>query len=526
MSKVKSGTRSGACRRLMASSRALSAVGIGSAVLLFCSANVLGSRFFTRWDATQEQLYSLSPVTLETLAGLKDPIEVVVFMSRVDPLTSSVRYMLDAYRARSSQLSVRYADPDRDPVGFIALQRQYGIFEGKTDNGRLATEASIVVARGEKRWFVTTDDLVAYDDEGEAAKPKLEQALTEGIVNVLGRTKTQLCFTQGHQELAIGAGGPQGLSEFRGQLERNNYEVRAVDLAVGDPSAALKGCEVVFVVGPFAPFSTPALTALSDHLGAGGSALIALAPIVDEAGNLEDSGFEPLTARWGVHPQRSLVFEREESLSLPVGFGGEVFLATPQTHAVTQALITGSDVRMRVVLQLAQEILIDDTSSATALLRTSTKAITLSSFKALSGGEFVDAPKETERARVVGTALELHATAGKAHGPRVVLLGSVSPMWSSTWVEPSLIGTRRFVESATSWLAAQPSLVSVPEKASHPAGLFLTEDALSEIQRYVLLYVPITVLILGGLVLFRRRVEDPDNTPRTVSGADSKEDDA
>jgi hypothetical protein len=78
-----------------------------------------------------------------------------------------------------------------------------------------------------------------------------------------------------------------------------------------------------------------------------------------------------------------------------------------------------------------------------------------------------------------------------------------------------LIGTRRFVEGSASWLAAQPSLVSVPEKASHPAGLFLTEEALSEIQRYVLLYVPLTVLILGALVLLKRRVEDTERSVPT-----------
>jgi ABC-type uncharacterized transport system len=502
------------------SGRALNGVGIAAAVLLFSSVNVLGSRFFSRWDTTSEQLYSLSPVTLETLSALSEPLEVVVFMSRVDPLTSSVRYMLDAYRARSGQLSVRYADPDRDPVQFIALQRQYGIFEGKTENGRLATEASIVVARGEKRWFITTDDLVAFDDEGEQAKPKLEQALTEGIVNVQGQTKTRLCFTLGHGELAVTSGGPQGLSEFRGQLERNNYEVRTVDLAVGDPARVLQGCEVVFVVGPLAPFAGQEVTAIGDHVQQGASLLLALGPIVDESGNILASGFEGMTAPWGVHPERALVFERDDSLSLPVGFGGEVFLGTPEAHPTTKSLLVGDDVRLRVVFQLAQEIVLDDTTSATALFRTSDRAVALGSFKALSGGEFVDAPKQTERRRVVAAALELHATAGNAHGPRVVLLGSASPLWSSTWVEPSLIGTRRFVEGATSWLASQPSLVSVPEKASHPAGLFLTEDALGEIQRYVLLYVPLTVLALAGLVLFRRRADEPHADERDTERED------
>jgi hypothetical protein len=61
------------------------------------------------------------------------------------------------------------------------------------------------------------------------------------------------------------------------------------------------------------------------------------------------------------------------------------------------------------------------------------------------------------------------------------------------------------VESALSWLAAKPAIVSVPEKPSHPAGLSLTEESLTEVLRYVLLYMPGSALFLGALILLRRR---------------------
>jgi hypothetical protein len=497
----------------------MNGVGIAAAVVLFVSLNVLGARFFTRWDATREGLYTLSPPTIETLKSLKDPLEVVVFMSRRDPLTSSVGYMLDAYRTHTTQLDVTFVDPDRDPAHFIALQRKYGIFEGKTDNGRLATEASIVVVRGEKHWFITTDDMVALDDEQAATKPKLEQALTEGIAAVLGRQKVKVCLTQGHQELGAAAGGPQGIGELRALLDRNNYETRAVDLALGEPTAALNGCQLVLVVGPLAPFASEASAALAEHVADGGSLLLAVGPIVDDSGAISDPGLERLTAPWGVHLQRSLVFERDDTLSLPIGFGGEVFLATPLVHPTTQALMVGPDARLRVVFQLAGEVALDDASSAVGVLQSSKRAISVGSFKALANGEFVDAPGDAERKRFLAAAFERPVQNGQSRGARVVVMGSASPLWSSTWIEPSLLGTRRFVEGAISWLAAQPPLISVPEKSAQPAGLFLTEDSLSEVQRYVLLYVPLTVLALALLVLFKRRSDNVVETSR--EGADS-----
>ena len=130
----------------MPSARWLRLAGAISALVIFVQLNVLAGRFFRRWDATSDGLYTLSDVTQQTLDGLNEPIDVVVFLSRSDPLHASVITLLDAYRSRSSQIRVRSVDPDRNPAEFIALQRDYGIFEGKTVDGRLATDASIVTS--------------------------------------------------------------------------------------------------------------------------------------------------------------------------------------------------------------------------------------------------------------------------------------------------------------------------------------------------------------------------------------------
>jgi hypothetical protein len=484
--------------------------GIAAAIVIFVCSNVLASRFFHRWDVTTDGLYTLSPVTQQTLEGLSESIDVVVFLSRADPLASSVRTMLDGYKNHTGQLSVRFVDPDRDPVEFIALQREYGIFEGRTDNGRLATEASIVVARGERRWYVTTDDILVFDEEDGSARPRLEAALTEAIVNVLSRDKIDYCFTLGHQELAISTGGPQGLAQYRSRLERNNYAVRQVDLAVGDPASALRDCDTMAVIGALAPFSATSALALRGHLEAGGSLLLALGPLVDEEGAISDSGLGPVLSGFGIHFDNGLIFERDDQLRMPVGYGGEVFLATPQPHAISAGLLWGESVRQRVVVQLAQALRLDDASEASSLLESSERSIRVGSFRGLQSGEFLDAPEQAAQSFVLAAALEVPAyRRPESKTPaRLLVLGSPSLLWSSTWLEPSLLGTRRFVENATSWLASQPALVSVPEKQSQPAGLFLTEASLGEVQRYVLLYIPLVVVLLGVFVALRRR-RDP-----------------
>ncbi len=499
---------------LRLSAAVMNLIGIASAIVIFVTGNALGSRFFARWDVTSDGLYTLSDPTLQTLDGLRDDIEIVVFLSQSDPLSGSVRYMLDAYRARSSHIVARYVDPDRDPVQFIALQREYGIFEGRTDDGRLASEASIVIARGEKRWYVTTDDIVVFDEEQGQARPRLEAVLTEGIVNVQQREQVQVCFTQGHQELSVSSGGPQGLAEFRRRLEQNNYRVREANLAVAEPAKALAGCDCVAIVGPLAPFEQQSARALREHVEAGGSLLLSVGPLVDESGAINDPGLAPLLGDWGIAFGRNLVFEREESLTMPVGFGGEVFLATPQQHPINRGLLVGPDVRQRVVVQLVQSVRLDGGSDAVALLESSPQSIEVGSFKGLQSGEFLDTPARAEGERVLAAALELpsHRREGNRNAARIVVVGTTSVLWSSAWLEPALLGTRRFAENAISWLAAQPVLVSVPEKAEQPAGLFLTEDSLAQVRSYVLLYIPLSVVLLGAFVVYRRRKESDAST--------------
>jgi len=65
-----------------------------------------------------------------------------------------------------------------------------------------------------------------------------------------------------------------------------------------------------------------------------------------------------------------------------------------------------------------------------------------------------------------------------------------------------------FVESALSWLASKPQVLDVPEKAAVGAGMRVNEESRSTIQRYVVLFMPATVALLGvAIALFRRAGE-------------------
>ena len=182
----------------------LKLAGVVAAVFLAVALNVIAARHYKRWDVTTGKRYTLSPATLATLHDLGDTIDVWVLLGGADPLEQSVKQLLVAYQAETSKLVIHYIDPDRDAVSLVDVQQRFKIEAGRTADGRVSTDAVVVVARGDRHWFVTPSDLVDVSpDDDTRAKPHEEQALTGAIRNVLGGEKARVCFTAGHGELAI-----------------------------------------------------------------------------------------------------------------------------------------------------------------------------------------------------------------------------------------------------------------------------------------------------------------------------------
>ena len=71
-----------------------------------------------------------------------------------------------------------------------------------------------------------------------------------------------------------------------------------------------------------------------------------------------------------------------------------------------------------------------------------------------------------------------------------------------------MYGNRRLIENAISWAAARPSMLSVPEKPEREVGISLSEESLSEVMRYVLLFMPAASGLIAAFVLLRRRNQE------------------
>lgn len=493
-----------------AATKISASVGVIAAMVLALLVNILVSRHYRRWDWTRGGLYTLSDATTQTLHGLEEPIRVYVLLSEGDPLALAVRHLLEAYRGETTRLDVDFVDPDRRAAEFIAVQQRFGIVAGKSEDGKIVTDAAIVVARGDVPHFITLRDLVQLDEDDELRRrPRIEQALTSAIRAVLSQERPRACFAVGHGEGSVAAGagpGAGGLGPFRESLIKNNFEV--VDVGADD---ALAPCRVVVIAGPTEKVPADEVKRFVAYADQGGSLLVAIGPELDaERERARNRGLGDLLARFGVASNDDFVFELDPRLRMAQGYG-ESFIAQARTHPVTEGLLKVADRGVAAVITLGSSLSATGAGAAAPapLLVTSDQAFGMVDFFTWSKSRTppVPGPADRKGPLTMAFASELPKPPGSSlpHGGRLVVIGSASSLWGANWQAEELRGGSLFVGSAVAWLTARPQLLDIPEKPTFTAGLHVSDAWLASTFRYVVLYIPLATVMLGVAVYLRRR---------------------
>lgn len=489
-------------------------IGLVAAMVLALLVNVVAARHYRRWDFTKSGLYTLSRATVETLHALSEPIRIDVLVPASDPLSLSMRHLLAAYGAETTRLDVRFTDPDRHAAEFLAIQRKY---DERVIEGRVITDASIVVSRGDRAHFITPRDLVEVEDaEDMRARPQLEQALTVGIRAVVSTDRPQVCFTTGHGEKSIEQGS-SGLASLRDRLRLNGHDVVSVSTK---PAAADKddknaartsyaGCRVVIVAGPTETFSQEDAQKLTAFVEQGGNVLVAAGPVPDDnSEHYVDLGLGDLFGTFGLEINKNFIFETDPRLRSSRGFG-ETFMPITKPHAVTEGFLGAEQTGSGPVLTVASSMKATGKGAAAVapLLVTSDDAFGMVDFFAWAKdpSEPVAKDGDTKGPLTVALASELPARQGAARGARMVAVASSSPMMGENWMADELRGTAVFIESAIAWLTSAPTPIDIPKKPAMTAGLRLSEESLTSIFRYVVVFIPLASVLVGLAVQLRRR---------------------
>jgi hypothetical protein len=484
--------------------------GTALVALMVVLINYVSFRRYERWDLTQDRAFTLSERTEKVLSGLKQHVDIYVFMGSGEPTYQDLRELITRYKAKSTQITAHFVDPDREPTRFRVLSEKFGVRAGVNEDGQTSAELAVLVVSGDKRWVINRNDLLEVDFdslEGEnknlkVKSVKTEQALSGALVQVTEGKKTRVCVSEGHGEWSLSEGGERGLLAVRDELKRENIEVES--LSTRGKSALPKECEAIYVLGPQKAFSAEEAAALKRHLEGGKNVLLALDPVISGE-KVAPTGLEELAAAYGVQIDADVVVELDEQRLLSPSPFEHFLVVSFGDQKMMKAL---NALGAPVAFNLARSLSTKEGSEAEAVLKSSDKGYGETGLAQLTAGDDLK-PGEGDVRGPVNLGVLVDTKADKKEGEekpggRLLILGD------SDWLNPRYLAQPELanidlLSSVTGYLAAREALVAIAPRKVDSNAIVITEEGLNAVFLRVVVLLPLAVLVLGVGVWLQRK---------------------
>lgn len=202
-------------------------------------------KYNKRFDLTPSKKFSLSQQSLKILKNLKDNILVKAFYEK----------------GKYFELS--------DPLSKFSLKTDFFRFEmiNFDSNPKLAKDYGIT-RHGQCVLF--------YRDRQKRIQYPTESYLASAIIELTSRHKRRILFSEGHGERKTDNEDPNGLSDFKNELEKEYYLLEASSLIQGEDLNSR--FDLIVVPGPIKDLLPEEIKTLEEYLVRGGSLLILLDP--------------------------------------------------------------------------------------------------------------------------------------------------------------------------------------------------------------------------------------------------------
>ena len=458
-------------------------VAAGSIVLflaILVGINWIANRQNRRWDLTEGGQFSISDQTRQILRSLDKPVTVTAFYRSTDGSEIQLRDRLEQYAYESSQLSVTYIDPDRDPTAARRYEiQQYGtvVFE--------------------------------YEGRIERTATSDEQGLTNALKKAIEGQAKKIYFVQGHGERDPMASDVEGYSGIADGLKGDNFEIATVTLI--QEGKVPDDATVLVVAGPRTDLLEPELLAIRDYLDRQGKVMLLIDP-PDEADAPPLTGLIALAHDYGVAVGNNVAVD-VSGVGQLLGTNELTPVGAPTSHPITERfrLMTGFPLA-RSVAPVEGGV---EGRFAQTVIETGPQSWAESDLKKLF------ASGETER----------NLDAGDLAGP-VSIAAAVSVTAPAPQTEPAetpaapqaetrllvvgdsdfasnralgFQGNRDLYLNMSNWLAQQENMIAIRPKDPSNRGITLTADQQTRINYLAFLGIPLLLIGNAVRVWWRRR---------------------
>jgi len=483
--------------------------------------NLISTRQYRRWDVTRSRRHTLSDRTLNVLKGLKKELKITALFLATEELeyinfTQRCTELLKEYAARSPRVRLQIIDVAREPDKAALFAKEAKV-EPLPD--------SVVFQYGEKTKQVTLQDMLLYPQltsfyaQREPPRFHGEEPFTRAIMVVTEEKQTAVYFTTGHGERSSSATDAGGLDALAARLRRDNYDVKTVDL-FANPEVP-DDCRVLIIAAPRTPFDAAASDAVRRYLQrTNRPGLLALFEPRVTGGNA--GGLDAVLQEYNVRVRDDVVMQRVQALTGNLGVVVRTMAGGKYAkHEITDRLDTLGAV---FPTACALEVMGHErrhTSGAAEQEQPEYAPITLVSTPDTAWGEtnLADERKATEcdpedlrgpAALVVAVEAKtpppnpyIPAPPPEARGPRLVVCADVDFAANSSFSR--YLGNEALLLNAISWLAQKESQIGIPPPPEDrkPVTVNPRNTVITFLTSIVA--VPLFVVLLGGIVWWRRR---------------------
>ncbi|MDO8461797.1 MAG: GldG family protein [Deltaproteobacteria bacterium] len=431
-----------------------------------------------RWDFTAHKELSLSDQTKQVLSRLNQKVEIIAFFRRGEGfddvfIKRKVNDVLKEYSYLSPNIHFEMVDPD--------LEVQKALAEN------LTTDGTIIVRSGTQRKDIYKSQLFGYDRSSEEALPEFtgESLFTNAILTVTEGSKKVVYFLTGHGERNLEETGPNGYAQIKGYLEKENNEVKMLNLLTGSPLP--EDLSVLVIASPSMPLTEneeELLIGALKKVGRTASILILTDPLLP---NPCPRIFNFL----GVTAQNDLVIDPKKHFLLGPHYPAPLL----SDHEVTASL---KNKGMSPIFYLAKSLVKGkptvDTFKTEDLLTTSAEA-----WGEINISEKVS-PKFEKGKDFAGPLTLAIAVGGDA--PHAIVVGD------SDFVANGLIqipGNMDLFLNMVSWLSGTRDSLAIRPTKPELRTISLTEGKARFIFYFTQFGYPALFLIAAGIVWWRRR---------------------
>ena len=428
-------------------------------------ANFLANRYNKSYDATANKRFSLSDQTSKIVHEMKQDVTIQYF-DKPSGMQAG-KDLLDRYASLSPKVHIEYVDYLKKPQ----LARAANITH----------EGTAVIEIGAKK-----EEAKTFDEEG----------VTGAMIRAIKGGARTVCAVGGSGEHRLDDSGAEGFSDFQTAVQKDNYQVKSVNLL--EKAEVPSDCTVLVVAGPSGDYIQPAVDAIKKYVEGVGRALIMLDPPL-KVGRKEISDNQALTSAlsgWGVTADKDLLLD-ENPVAQLVGLGPEVPLITAyESHAIVNDLAgtaTG--------FPIARSLETKNADHTTISKLFSTSANSYATYN-LSSAEIRIDPNKDKKGPFTLAAAGTYDTGKPNNQGRFVVVGN------SRWASNSFLrfnGNRNLLLNMMNWLSSDEDLISIRPKEQEDRRITLTRAQFIAVRTVSQFLLPLIVIIGGVLVWVRRR---------------------